>query len=132
MSAWDLAKVGLGPLHDGCGYKHLYHWTAADLLALDMWSEGKAALCGSFLASYTPCIMKVDGQHLERARSLVLELQALECSEHDDLADVYLIVSQDGSLQMPDFGIHCCDSFRATAKQAIETHNEAVRRLHTS
>jgi hypothetical protein len=73
-------------------------------------------------------IVQVEGRHLEREPPLVRNLRQLECSDHTELADVYLIVSEDGSIQMPNFGIHCCDKFRAAAKATIDAHNEAVRR----
>jgi hypothetical protein len=71
--------------------------------------------------------VKVDGSHLERAPSLVSNLRELECSEHFDLADVYLIVAEDGSVQSQP-AIHCCAEFRATVQETIDAHNEAVRR----
>ncbi len=74
--------------------------------------------------------MNVDGTHLERAPSLVRNLKELECSEHFDLADIHLIVAEDGSVQS-QHAIHCCEKFRATVQEAIDAHNDAVRNTVT-
>ena len=74
--------------------------------------------------------MKVEGTHLERVPSLVRNLEELECSERFDLADVRLIVAEDGSVQWSP-NIPCCEELRATVRETIEAHNaldEAVRR----
>jgi hypothetical protein len=76
-----------------------------------------------------PAIVNVDGTHLERAPSLVRDLKGLECDDHFELADVYLIVAEDGSVQA-QHAVHCCVKFRATAQKTIDDHNEAIRPGH--
>jgi hypothetical protein len=70
--------------------------------------------------------MKVLGHHLERADSLVRQLEEMECDEHSDLADVHLIIAQDGSVQgQPN--VVCCEQFRAAVRNAIDAHNAQRR-----
>jgi hypothetical protein len=79
------------------------------------------------MAAYTPVAVNVHGTHLERAPSLVRTLKELECSEHSDLADIHLIVAEDGSVQS-QHAVHCCTKFRAKVQETLDAHNEAVRR----
>jgi hypothetical protein len=70
--------------------------------------------------------MKVLGSHLERAISLVRQLQRLECASHSDRADVHLIVAQDGSVQCSP-NIVCCHEFASTVRDVVEAHNAQFR-----
>ena len=70
--------------------------------------------------------MKVEGIRLELAPDLVRRLKSMGCSEHSELAEVQLIVAQDGTATSSLY-IPCCQKFRNEAQGVIDSHNTAQR-----
>jgi hypothetical protein len=66
--------------------------------------------------------VKVTGSHLERADSLVRQLESMECEEHAELSEVGLIVAQDRSAQT-QLIVLCCDAFRSKVTATIDVYN---------